>query len=580
MYRAARGETPIITGSIPVTDWALIDATRGLWRGRPAGVTPPWPLRHLYVDGRRATRARSEFDPATWQRTPRGYRFIAPSQPIPTWRRAGDLEAVTVPQWKMMRCPVERAEGPELVMAQPCWDNANSFVAREGQSLWDFRELAWLENAFEFLDQPGEWYYDRGENFVYYLARAGEDLRSVPVELPVQDALITAFGSQADPIRNLRFEGLTFAYATWLGPSTPYGYAADQSGFHVVTDEPQKTYIGHFPAPARTPGAVRLEYAQNVEFKSNTFTHLGGVALDFGTGSQENRIAGNTFADISSAAIQLGGIAERDHHPRHSNDLSRDNLIDDNAIEGAGREYYDAAGIYVGFTTRTTISHNDIADVPWSGIAVGWGWGLLDEGAFPGLPGAEQGDWGQWSTPSASRENRILSNRISRFLQQVWDGGAIYTQGAQGTSLADGELIAWNVAYDKRPAGGGNVFYTDGGSRYVTLFQNASYRNPVGETDFGPCGLPAAIAACQYTLGSPADDRCSSVYACWLVLPYGNETGGCVPHGDLAFFANYRRSGIFSTVCETDRTEWTTFRYAFITLIGGATSDGIPSWLL
>ena len=116
--------------------------------------------------------------------------------------------------------------------------------------------------------------------------------------------------------------------------------------------------------------------------------------------------------------------------------MTRDNLISNNLVRRAGREYFDAAGIYIGFTTRTTVSHNEIEDVPWSGIAIGWGWGLLDEGSFPGLPHATQGMWGRYDTPSTSRGNRIVHNRIRNFLMELWDGGAIYTQGAQGTSLA------------------------------------------------------------------------------------------------------------------------------------------------
>lgn len=191
--------------------------------------------------------------------------------------------------------------------------------------------------------------------------------------------------------------------------------------------------------------------------------------MDFDTGTQRAEIVGSRFTDISSAAIQVGGVLARDHHPSRPADATRDNRIAQNLITRAGREYQDAAAIFVGYTTRTTIEHNDIADVPWSGIALGWGWGLLDPGGFPELPHATPGMWGTWTTPSASRGNRVLRNRIRRFLQVVWDGGAIYTQGRQGVGFADGERTAGNVASGKRPAAGGNVFYTDGGSRYVTL---------------------------------------------------------------------------------------------------------------
>jgi hypothetical protein len=457
----------------------------------------------------------------------------------------------------MMRCPVQKIVGPDITMEPDCWRNANVFVSSSGQSLWNFREMAWLENAYEFLDQPGEWYLDNTSGRLYYIPLPGEDMSNAVVELPVLETLISAQGEVGRPVAHLRFEGLAFAYATWLQPSSHDGYASDQSGFHLVGPDHQPNTIGHDPNDVRTPGNVRLGYAQHVVFRNDTFAHLGGVALDFDTGSQFNFIIDNVFEDISSAAIQLGGITVADHHPAFADQVTRDNLISNNLIRFTGREYWDSAAIYVGFTTRTTVSHNDISDVPWSGIAVGWGWGLLDQDAFPGLPGATQGMWGHWDTPSTSHGNRIIHNRIQRFLGELWDGGAIYSQAMQGTSLADGELIAWNVASGKRAAAGGNAFYTDGGSRYVTLFQNVAYDNPRGTTDFGPCGLPKALPWCAVGVAPPtpgAPDRCSSLSLCWLHLPYGGGTGGCVPHGDLLFRQNYWSSNTFETVCPTNLT--------------------------
>ena len=555
-WRAAPGERPVISGAIRVTGWALHDAALGIQRA----YVGPQRTRQLYVNGVRAVRAQTAPYPADFERTSTGYRFVTPGKTMPVWTNPTEIEAVTTPQWKMMRCPVASIAGPDITMRTPCWNNANVFAAPPGQAaLWNFRLVRRFENAYEFLDTPGEWYLDAAAGWLYYIPLPGEDMAKAVVELPVLEVLIDGQGKLGEPIAHLRFEGLTFAYATWLAPSGPDGYAADQSGFHLVGDKHVSNIIGHVEDVARTPGNVRFRYANHVEFRGNDFAHLGGVGLDLDTGSQFNEIVDNTFEDISSAAIQLGGVTRDDHHPAHAAQVTRDNLIANNLVRGVGREYADAAGIYVGFTTRTTVSHNDIADVPWSGIAIGWGWGLLDQGSFPGLPNATQGMWGQWDTPSTSRGNRILHNRIKGFLNEVWDGGAIYTQAAQGTSLLDGELIARNVASGKRPAAGGNTFYTDGGSRYVTLYQNVSYDNPQGATDFGPCGLPAALPWCLIGESSPltgAVDRCSSLALCWLVIPYGGDSGGCVPHGDLAFVGNYWPSAPdeFSTICPTNLT--------------------------
>lgn len=509
-WQAAPGARPVLSGGLRVTGWTPHDRRRGIWRADvPRGTVS----RQLYVDGRRATRARSPEYPAGFTRTATG--FTAPDDAIARWRRPADVEAVAVLQWKIMRCGVAAARGRELIMRDPCWANANTFPA-----LWAFPQIARLENAYELLDEPGEWYLDRAAGRLYYRPRAGERLASARVVLPTAQALVDLRGTASRPVEHVRFAGLTFADATWTAPSGPEGYAADQSGFHLTGSGNRPNAVGHVERPTRTPGNVRALHARHVTFTGNDFRRLGGVGLDLGRGIQHATVLGNRFTDISSAAVQLGGVLAGDHHPKRAADVTRDNRIAHNLITRVGREYQDAAGVFVGFTTRTTVEHNDIADVPWSGIAIGWGWGLVDPGSFPGLPGATPGMWGTWTTPTTSRGNRILRNRIRRFLSVVWDGGAIYTQGQQGASAADGEVIAGNVATGKRREAGGNVFYTDGGSRYVRLQENVSLDNAVGRTDFGPCGDEGALSLCG------------------VRISYGGDRGGCRPYGDLVYRGN------------------------------------------
>jgi GH141 insertion domain len=523
VWSAAPGAHPVISGAIQVRGWGLQNRRHRIFVARvPKGLT----TRQLYVNGWRAVRARGPSYPRGFVRTASG--FLAPGASMARWRDARGVEAVTLAQWKMMRCPVASIRGRAIVMQQPCWTNVNVFPA-----LWSFQTLTWLENAYELLDAPGEWYLDGRAGRLYYIPRSGQRLASADVELPVVQALIDVRGTPQRLVSHIRFRGLTFAYGTWLGPSGPNGYAADQSGFQLVGYGHRPNLTGHDPNTVRTPGNVRLAYARDVEFDHDDFLHLGGVGLDFNTGSQDDAIVGNRFEDISSSAIELGGVSAIDAHPTSPAQLTVDDVIADNLITNVSREYQDAAGIYVGFTTHSLVQHNDIGNVPWAGIAIGWGWGLLDPGSFPGLPGAVRGEWGAFRTPTASRRNVISDNRVHGFLQVLWDGGAIYTLGQQGTSASDGELIAGNVASGKRRLAGGNTFYTDGGSRYVTLEQNVSLGNTPGVTNFGPCGLSDSLSLCG------------------VVTPYGSDRGGCRPYGDLTYRQNYWQFPTpFFSVCE------------------------------
>src|SRR6185436_17314186 len=112
------------------------------------------------------------------------------------------------------------------------------------------------------------------------------------------------------------------------------------------------------------------------------------------------------------------------------------------------------------------------------------------------------------------------------FLGLLWDGGAIYTTGAQGTSPQNGLRIERNTAYGKRRFAGGNTFYTDGGSRYITVAENVSYENPIGKTNFGP--PPRSGDPLPYP-NAPSEGN---------GLAYGGDAGGCVTYGDIAYIRN------------------------------------------
>ncbi len=510
IYRSAPAAKPVISGALRVRGWQKYDAARGIYRAKVKVGTRS---RQLFVNGRRAVRARGATYPNGISRTESGFSDATGS--MASWGNQTDIEAVTNSQWKMMRCPVAAITGNDITMQQPCWTNVNVFPY-----IWSFQTVLRFENAYELLDSAGEWYLDSPGGWLYYKPRVGEKLASADVELPVVERLIDGQGKVDKPIKDITFRGLTFAYATWLTPSGGNGYAADQSGFHLVGAGHQPNLIGHDQSVARTPGNVRFKFSQSVRFIANDFRRLGGVGLDFDTGSQRNSIVGNRFEDISAAGVQVGGVDVEDHHPTLPSQTTRDNRIANNLIARIGVEYQDAPGIFIGFTTHSVVEQNEINYVPWAGIAIGWGWGLLDPGGFLGLPNAVQGQWGNYETPTTSRRNRILNNRIKHFLGVLWDGGAIYTQGQQGTDAGDGEVIAGNVASSKRRLAGGNTFYTDGGSRYVTLERNVSFSNAPGVTDFGPCGLDDSLALC------------------WVVLPYGTDRGGCRPYGDLTYRNN------------------------------------------
>lgn len=543
VYRAERGERPVISGAarVPGSAWRRFDREENVWRARVGDVS----TRELYVDGRRATRAATGeypagFRPAWNDGDPDSGIEYQPTDINPSswrdpasWERPEDVEAVILTQWKTMSVPVSSVTPPAssepglLRMVEPAWNNANVYRDADGEpGIWSFWQVTRFENALEFLDEPGEWYLDEDAGWLYYRPEPWQTISRARVELPILQSLVRGRGTAKRPIRNVAFRGLTFSGATWRQPSGPNGYVSDQAGFHLVGADHEPNTIGHDPDPVATPGNVSVRFGRNVRFVRNRFQRLGAVGLALGTGSRNTVVRGNRFTEIGSSALTLSGISAADHHPTRAGQRSFGNSIVANLVSGIGRGYPDAPGVFIGFSTGTRVLHNTIEDVPWTGIAVGWGWGLLDPGGFPGLPGATRGQWGRWTSPTPNRDGVIADNTIRDFLGELWDGGAIYTTGAQGTNRKNGLKIRDNRAYGKRPAAGGNTFYTDGGSRHIRVRDNVSHDNPIGATDFGP--RPRAGDPLPYP-STPSEGN---------GLPYGSDTGGCVTYGDISYTGN------------------------------------------
>lgn len=548
-YQAAPDsrEAVVISGGMEVGEFTC---AAGRCEAKVAALPDRILPRQFYVDDHRAIRARSNYtttaegyalsiDPdyglyPSGSSSPTGYAPINPSS-VPL-TNPELVEAVTTEQWKMMRCPVDHAEHGALIMKNPCWKNANTYST----IIWSFYQLAWLENAPEFLVYPDMWYLDPYSKVLRY-NMLGSSTPKVGV-LPILESLVELIGSDKAPVSHISFSGLEFTYATWYGPNSANGYASDQSGNMLMGDQYQPNAIGHQKYTYSTPGNVTLRNAQYISFVGNTFQHLGGVALSLQAGSQNNLIQGNRFLDISSSAIQIGGVGEKDWRAEGGSVVSG-NTVTRNVIEYTGQEYWDTAGIYVGYAARTSISNNTVRHTPWSAVAIGWGWGLLDETGFPGIPGAKRYEWGRFSTPTVMSSNSIQNNRFSYFLERLWDGGAIYTNGSQGQSFETGLLIKGNVAEYKRPNAGGNIFYTDAGSRFITLQENVSLYNPTGTMDLGPCGYPTSF---EWPL--------ADTYLCLAtgIVSYGADMGGCRPYGDLRYLGNYfGNPQEFFTVCKT-----------------------------
>src|SRR6266545_2507265 len=438
IWTAAPGAHPVVSGGVRVTGWSVADAGRNLWSApAPASLTN---TRQLYIDQHRAARAAGRL-PVSLTQTTAGY--TASADTMSRWRNPSDIELVYtggnalwsysvhgVGPWTEPRCPVGSISGTAITMAQPCWDNstkrANNHVGGSNVGTPQY-----VENAFELLDQPGEWYLDRTARRIFYIPRPGEDLGTAEVEAPVLETLLSGSGTTSSPLHDVTFAGIQFSYATWLLPSTGEGFSEIQANYTLTGTGAYATQglcqlvtggTCPFGAWSKIHNNVWFTNARGIQLLDDVFAHLGGAGPSLGNAAQSSTVKGCIFTDISGNGLRIGDVTNV--NPT-SEQATTGNTVMDNHFDTLPMEYHGGVGIFVGYAQNTVISHNQIDHTSYSAISLGWG-GWLQKIQQP-------------AQPNPARNNQVTNNLIFDHMQSLSDGGGIYTNGVVGTSLADGE---------------------------------------------------------------------------------------------------------------------------------------------
>ncbi len=453
IYRSYRGEKVSVSGGKRIVGWE--QTSGGIWKTR----TDVPDFRQLYVNGIRATRARGGSLPDAELYGRDGYKTSDAN--MANWGNQEDIELVFDLNWERTICKVQsiakQGSGAALTMQQPYFT-----VARIKDGAHPILPT-YVENARELLDSPGEWYFDKSAHLVYYMPRPGENMAAAEIVVPVVEKLVELHGSIDAPVQHIQFEGITFCHASWLQPSRT-GLVDVQANF-VNTPENLIAREGGWVAnihneSAKSPSNIVLHAAKSIRFERCIFTKFGSAGIDLEYGSQDNVISGSEFHDLSGSAIQVGDVT--DHHPRDPREIVKNNRIVNNYIHDVAVQYIAGVGVFVGYTDGTVIAHNEICNLPYSGISIGWGWGEED----PGGGGYFQPFYYQEPTPS--KNNRCEFNHIHHIMLQRFDGGAIYTLGSM-----PGTIIRGNLIHDNLEEVGG--VYLDEGSAHIEVTGNMVY---------------------------------------------------------------------------------------------------------
>jgi hypothetical protein len=548
VWQAASGAHPVLSGAKKIAGWTVSDAGKNIWKASAPGV---FATRQLYVDGKTAVRARTEVSRSSVSMNGNGIGGVPSS--IAGAAQPSRIEFHAIGSWTDRYSPVKSIAGTTATMVQPAW--ANNLWGFDTISVSYRPSITWFENAYEFLDSPGEWYQDIVAGALYYIPLAGQDMSKADVELPQLEHVLAVGGTLDAPAHDLVFQGLTFSYSSWLNPSTSDGWTDQQTGGYIHGDGKGEGYANGYPNFDSTrpfwwqmPGAVQVSAAKNVTFLRDRFVGLGSVGLGIGNDDNAHKsgvglaadtinVTGCVFTQIAAGGIVVGGIRANAHHPSDSRMIDQNITISNNLIHDVGIDYRDSDAILLTYAASCLVSHNEVYNLPYSAISNGYGWGQNDDGGSKDYQARGLYQYQPlYTTPTTSKNNQFVANYIHDNQQQMNDGGAFYELGA-----SPGTVFSKN--YVKAPAhSAGSNFgtYSDEGTRYLTFSQNvfdgwAEWANlnctDVNETgNITYTGNWGATAGISGQSGCSASSRsCLASYANSGTTYPGNPTNVSVP---------------------------------------------------
>jgi len=444
IYRAAEGEQPIFSGGVMVTGWQKMPDSP-LWKTTLGKVGL---FRQMYVNGVRATRASSS-QPIAGLRWAKGDTseqdgIVVDSTSIPVFANPQGLELHWVNEWRDMRLLVRDVEQnydgiTTFWMRQPYYATAGMMGDWDNNPTPRFNAPFFLENMLELLDQPGEWYANPDTGELFYLPQEGEDMTAASVVIPQTQTLLEITGGPTgQEVHNLVFDGLSFEYAGWTRASEvgTFGWQAEA----LIAPTGDGNYVEEM-----TPSHVRLNSARDLLFMNCRFEHLGAVGLGLINNVTNVTVQGNLFHDISDAAMVIGTWEHAYITAPWMQVPPHDNLIANNLISQVGVEYWGAPAITAFYVNNIHLLHNEISQVPYTGISLGWGWSFAKDS-------------------TTAHDNQVAYNLITDLTLRARDGGGIYTLGQDPGSVIEGNVI-------RRMQNDYGCLYPDEGSAFI-IFRN------------------------------------------------------------------------------------------------------------
>ncbi|WP_246608925.1 carboxypeptidase regulatory-like domain-containing protein [Paenibacillus agaridevorans] len=399
-------ETPVFSGGRKVDGWT--EGENGILTADAQGLK----FRDLWVNGNRATRARSEsFKIVNWDENNRLINLN--ESDLAAWNGVLDpqLEIVVVQHWVRFYSRLDSYQTKDNLASLVMMEDAKKTLF---DSIYPDRaanQSIYFENSMAYLDEQGEWLLDEREDKLYYIPLPGEGPDDIDVRIGSIETFIDFKGSSKDRrVEHVTLSGLTFEYTNYQYPIDVNYFVPGQAG---LAD-------GIYDGAKRPPAAIQLEAAESIKLERNVIRHAGSTAIDIRRSTSNNEVAGNTILDIGGSGIFEGLFSEPG--AAGTTDpliVTRGNVIRNNYLNGISLTSC-GVGIAAGFTQDLLIEHNEIANTDYSGISAGWGW---------------------TANRTSLKNITIRNNNIYGAMKKLADGASIYTLSNTPNSVISGNYI-------------------------------------------------------------------------------------------------------------------------------------------
>jgi len=372
IYRAAHEGKAILSGGMPLTlQWEPYK--NGIYLAKtPPGVQ----FDQLFVNGVRQIMARyPNYDPTKKDVPYRGSAADAISRErAATWAdpTGGYIHAMHPSLWGGFDYQITGKDSSGDITYIGGWQN-NRPAGMHPQ----FRMV---ENIFEELDAPGEWFLNQKTNTLYFYPPAGTDLSKATVEGVRLPSLIEFQGSQEKPVRFVCFDGFTLRHTARMFMQNKEPLL--RSDWTICRN-----------------GTVLFSGAENCSLLNTFIDQPGGNAVFVNDYNRLLLLSGLHIFDCGASAVAFVGdpkavrdplfnydsphdIAKTDRKPGPLTDnYPMDCVLEDSLIHEVGTVEKQGAGVEISMSRRITVRHCTIYDTSRSGINIGdgcWGGHVID----------------------------------------------------------------------------------------------------------------------------------------------------------------------------------------------------------